>query len=38
MVATYDAVTAIQIELTDLSAPYDGFLDGWGTLGNGPKG
>lgn len=34
MVATYDAVIAVQAELDELSAPLGGRSDGWGTLGN----
>lgn len=32
--ATYDVVIAIQNELDVVSAPFGGFSDGWGTLGN----
>jgi regulator of RNase E activity RraB len=38
MLATYDGVLAIQAELAALSAPLEGFTDGWGTFGNGPTG
>lgn len=38
MLATYDALIAIQEELAILAAPYNGFPDGWGTFGNGPSG
>jgi hypothetical protein len=38
MLATYDGVLAIQVELAVLSAPFGGFPDGSGTFGNGPNG
>jgi hypothetical protein len=38
MLATYEGVLAIQAELAALSAPLDGFPDGWGTFGNAPNG
>jgi regulator of RNase E activity RraB len=38
MVATYEAVLAIQRELETISARFGGFPDGWGTFGNGPNG
>jgi regulator of RNase E activity RraB len=38
MIATYDGVMAIQAELNELSKPFGGFIDGWGTFGNGPNG
>jgi len=38
MLATYDGVMAIQRELAELSKPFGGFPDGWGTFGNGPNG
>ena len=38
MLATYEGVLAVQTELATLSAPFGGFPDGWGTLGNGPNG
>jgi hypothetical protein len=38
MLATYEAVIAIQDELAGLSAPLGGHPDGWGTFGNGPYG
>lgn len=34
MIASYDAVVAAQKELELLSAPFGGYADGWGTLGN----
>jgi hypothetical protein len=34
MVPTYEAVMAAQKELDELSAAFDGYSDGWGTLGN----
>jgi len=36
MVATYDAVMAIQRELAELASPFGGRPDGWGSLGNKP--
>lgn len=38
MLATYDGVIAIQAELAEMSAPLGGYVDGWGTFGNGPNG
>jgi hypothetical protein len=38
MVATYESVLAIQAELAELSQPFGGIPDGWGTFGNGPTG
>jgi regulator of RNase E activity RraB len=38
MIATYDALVAIQNELRELSAQFGGHPDGWGTFGNGPNG
>jgi regulator of RNase E activity RraB len=38
MLATYDGVLAVQAELNALSKPFGGFVDGWGTFGNGPNG
>jgi hypothetical protein len=38
MVASYESVVAIQNELAELSAPFGGHPDGWGTFGNGPNG
>src|SRR5438128_1629309 len=37
MLATYDSVVAIQQELAELSWPFGGYPDGWGTFGNGPN-
>jgi hypothetical protein len=34
MVPTYEGVLAAQKELDELSAPFGGRSDGWGTLGN----
>lgn len=34
MLATYDGVVAIQRELAELSRPFKGYPDGWGTFGN----
>ena len=36
MLATYDGIIAVQKELGDLSRPFGGCIDGWGTFGNGP--
>jgi hypothetical protein len=38
MLATYEAVVAIQEELGEVSAEFGGHPDGWGTFGNGPNG
>jgi signal recognition particle subunit SEC65 len=38
MVVTYESVLAIQDELAEISRPFGGFPDGWGTFGNGPTG
>jgi hypothetical protein len=38
MVASYEAVIAIQTELASISTPFGGIPDGWGTFGNGPNG
>lgn len=37
MVASYEAVIAIQAELAELGAECGGTCDGWGTFGNGPN-
>ncbi len=34
MFATYDGVVEVQRELDELSRPFDGRCDGWGTPGN----
>jgi regulator of RNase E activity RraB len=34
MLASYDAVIAIQEELAELAAPFRGKPDGWGSFGN----
>ena len=36
MLATYESVLAIQQELAEISKPFGGLPDGWGTFGNGP--
>ena len=36
MLATYEGVTAVQKELAELSVPFGGHCDGWGTFGNNP--
>jgi len=38
MLATYEGVMAIQIELAAISEQFGGLPDGWGTFGNGPNG
>jgi regulator of RNase E activity RraB len=38
MLATYESVVAIQDELAEISKPFGGLSDGWGTFGNGPTG
>ena len=38
MLATYEGVVAVQDELGEVSAPFGGRCDGWGTFGNGPNG
>ena len=38
MLATYEGVLALQDELAELSKPFGGHPDGWGTFGNGPNG
>jgi hypothetical protein len=38
MLATYQGVIAIQNELAEISKPFGGLPDGWGTFGNGPTG
>ncbi|WP_324725959.1 ribonuclease E inhibitor RraB [Actomonas aquatica] len=34
MLLEYDALLKCQKELDEISAPFDGFSDGWGTFGN----
>ncbi|WP_166831360.1 ribonuclease E inhibitor RraB [Thalassoroseus pseudoceratinae] len=34
MVPTYQSIMSAQVELDDLSRPFDGYSDGWGTFGN----
>jgi hypothetical protein len=34
MLATYEAIVAAQAELDELSRPFGGYSDGWGTFGN----
>ena len=36
MIATHETVVAAQAELDEVSAPFGGYSDGWGTIGNGP--
>ena len=38
MLATYEGVLAVQAELAEVSKPFGGFPDGWGTFGNAPNG
>jgi len=37
MVPTYNAIIASQKELNELSKPFGGYSNGWGTLGNKDK-
>ncbi len=37
MLATYEGVVAVQLELNELSSPHGGTCDGWGTFGNTQK-
>ena len=34
MLATYEVVVAVQVELNELLSPYGGICAGWGTFGN----
>jgi hypothetical protein len=34
MLATYEGVVAVQVELEAISSPFGGHCDGWGTSGN----
>jgi hypothetical protein len=34
MLATYEGVVAVQVELNELVSPHGGSCDGWGTFGN----
>ena len=34
MLATYEGVVAVQVELNELLSPYGGICEGWGTFGN----
>lgn len=38
MIADYNSVISVQDELAEISAPFGGIPDGWGTFGNGPNG
>ena len=38
MLATHDGVVEAQRELDELSHPFGGFTDGWGTAGNSAEG
>jgi regulator of RNase E activity RraB len=38
MLASYEGVVAVQDELAEISRPFGGIPDGWGTFGNGPSG
>ncbi len=37
MILTYPAVVEAQQQLDDLSRPFKGYSDGWGTFGNGSR-
>ena len=37
MLATYEGVVAVQVELSELLSPHGGICDGWGTFGNTQK-
>ncbi len=37
MLATYEGVVAVQVELNELLSPHGGICDGWGTFGNTQK-
>ncbi len=37
IVPTYQNVRWAQVELDELSRPFDGYSDGWGTFGNVPQ-
>ena len=37
ILATYEGVVAVQIELNELLSPHGGICDGWGTFGNTQK-
>jgi hypothetical protein len=34
MLATYEGVVAVQVELNELLSPHGGICEGWGTFGN----
>lgn len=34
MLATYEGVVAVQVELNELLSPHGGICDGWGSFGN----
>ena len=36
MPATYESVLVVQTELAEISKPFGGIPDGWGTFGNAP--
>jgi hypothetical protein len=36
MLATHDAVSAVEAELAELALPFGGRPDGWGSFGNAP--
>ena len=37
MLLDYDLLIAAQAELDSLAQPHEGYIDGWGTFGNGPN-
>lgn len=37
MIPTYDALIRIQVQLDEVSRPFGGYSDGWGSFGNGPR-
>jgi hypothetical protein len=37
MLATYEGVVAVQVELNELLSPHGGICDGWGSFGNAQK-
>ena len=37
MVLDYDSLISCQNELNEIGRQHDGYIDGWGTFGNGPE-
>ena len=37
MLLDYDLLISAQAELDALARPHEGYIDGWGTFGNGPE-